>query len=127
MSLNNNKGVHYIYDYKIKDYMDRSPKQYQELLETILDEIVQEANLNVIDKSSNFFSGKESPPGFAIVYVIDESHLSAHSYYDEKLLAIDIFSCGNLDNAHKAGKLLDLKIKSKLTVELSKLNVINRF
>ena len=43
------------------------------------------------------FDGTLSPPGFAAMVLIDESHVSAHCYSDEGLLAIDAFSCGKTD------------------------------
>ena len=43
------------------------------------------------------FDGTVSPPGFAAVVLIDESHVSAHCYSDRGLLAIDAFTCGNTD------------------------------
>ena len=45
------------------------------------------------------FDGTVSPPGFAAVVLLDESHVSAHCYSDIGLLAIDAFSCGNTDPA----------------------------
>ena len=38
--------------------------------------------------------GDDSPPGFAVVVLLDESHCSAHSYADLGLVALDIFTCG---------------------------------
>ena len=43
------------------------------------------------------FDGTVSPPGFAAVGLIDESHVNAHCYSDRGLLAIDAFTCGNTD------------------------------
>ena len=43
------------------------------------------------------FDGTVSPPGFAAVVLIDESHVSAHSYADRGLLAVDCFTCGATD------------------------------
>jgi len=41
--------------------------------------------------------GEDSPPGFAAVVLLDESHCSAHSYADLGLIAIDVFTCGQTD------------------------------
>jgi S-adenosylmethionine decarboxylase len=41
--------------------------------------------------------GHDSPPGFAAVVMLDESHCSAHTYADLGLVAMDIFTCGNTD------------------------------
>ena len=40
------------------------------------------------------FDGIESPNGFAAIVLIDESHVSAHCYADEGVLAVDCFTCG---------------------------------
>jgi S-adenosylmethionine decarboxylase len=41
--------------------------------------------------------GNDSPPGFAAVVMLDESHCSAHTYADLGLIAMDIFTCGSTD------------------------------
>ena len=41
--------------------------------------------------------GHNSPPGFTAVILLDESHCSAHTYADDGLVAMDIFTCGSTD------------------------------
>jgi len=41
--------------------------------------------------------GADSPPGFAAVILLDESHCSAHTYADLGLIAMDLFTCGKTD------------------------------
>ena len=41
--------------------------------------------------------GQDSPPGFTCVVMLDESHLSAHTYADLGLIAMDVFTCGRTD------------------------------
>jgi S-adenosylmethionine decarboxylase len=41
--------------------------------------------------------GSDSPPGFAVAVLLDESHCSAHSYAELGLIALDIFTCGAAD------------------------------
>jgi len=41
--------------------------------------------------------GQDSPPGFAAVVMLYESHCSAHSYADLGLIAMDMFTCGTTD------------------------------
>lgn len=36
-----------------------------------------------------------TPSGFTCVVLLDESHMTAHSYSELGLLAIDVFTCGN--------------------------------
>ncbi|HOE97728.1 MAG TPA: adenosylmethionine decarboxylase [Candidatus Sumerlaeota bacterium] len=39
--------------------------------------------------------GQDSPPGFTAIVMLDESHVSAHTYADLGLVALDIFTCGH--------------------------------
>ena len=41
--------------------------------------------------------GHNSPPGFAAVVMLDESHCSAHCYADTGQIALDIFTCGKTE------------------------------
>ena len=43
------------------------------------------------------FDGNTSPPGFAAVVLLDESHVTAHCYSEKGWLAIDCFTCGQCD------------------------------
>jgi S-adenosylmethionine decarboxylase len=43
------------------------------------------------------FDGSTSPPGFAAVVLLDESHVTAHCYSEKGWLAIDCFTCGPCD------------------------------
>jgi len=54
------------------------------------------AGATVISQARYHF-GHDSAAGFTAVVLLDESHCSAHSYADEGLLAIDIFTCGSTD------------------------------
>jgi S-adenosylmethionine decarboxylase len=44
--------------------------------------------------------GSDSPPGFAAIIMLDESHCSAHTYADLGLIAMDLFTCGGTDPSH---------------------------
>ncbi len=54
------------------------------------------AGANVLSQVRYHF-GHNSPPGFAVMILLDESHCSAHSYADLGLIAMDIFTCGDTD------------------------------
>lgn len=56
------------------------------------------AGANVISQVRYRF-GHNSPPGFTAVIVLDESHVSAHTYADLGLIALDVFTCGDTDPA----------------------------
>lgn len=67
------------------------------------------------------FDGTVSPPGFAAVVLLDESHVSAHCYSDTGLLAIDAFSCGNTDPA----RIIEV-VESRLSSEYPRLTINKR-
>lgn len=51
--------------------------------------------VRVVHRHVETFDGSESPPGFASVALLDESHMSAHCYSDQGKLAFDVFTCGS--------------------------------
>jgi len=71
------------------------------------------------------FDGSVSPIGFAAVVLLDESHVSAHSYSELGMLAIDAFSCGKTDPARiiqvieegLKGKYSEIEINQRMRVE----------
>ena len=54
--------------------------------------------------------GDESPPGLTVAILLDESHITAHSYSEEGLLALNAFTCGSKASAEKAIRILMAKI-----------------
>jgi len=54
------------------------------------------AGARVISQSRYHF-GHNSPPGFAALIMLDESHCSAHCYAEENQIALDVFTCGDTD------------------------------
>lgn len=61
-----------------------------------LADAARQAGATVISQTRYHF-GHNSAPGFTAVVMLDESHCSAHTYADEGLVAIDIFTCGSTD------------------------------
>ena len=88
---------------------------------------VKNANVREVHAHVEEFDGTQSPPGFAAVVLLDESHVSAHCYYGKGLLAIDAFTCGGSD----PNLIIDI-IHHKLSSEMKDIrqvsrNEINRF
>jgi S-adenosylmethionine decarboxylase len=63
----------------------------------LMREAVKNANVREVHSHVEEFNGVQSPPGFAAVVLLDESHVSAHCYYEKGLLAVDAFTCGDGD------------------------------
>ena len=73
------------------------------------------------------FDGSVSPPGFAAVVLIDESHVTAHCYSDRGLLAIDAFTCGKTEPEVIIDDLLHSLIEEIPTLQVVNRNRIARF
>ena len=66
--------------------------------EKILEIMMQSAsagNTRPVFSHVEQFDGQSSPPGFAAVVLLDESHITAHCYYEKGWLAFDAFTCGD--------------------------------
>ncbi len=73
------------------------------------------------------FDGIQSPLGFAAVVLIDESHVSAHCYEEEEILAVDCFTCGGVDPAGIADDIHQQLLGAIPAIKLVQRNEIDRF
>ena len=69
-------------------YIDYTGYQYDELNngEKILEIMIQStrvANIRPVFSQVEEFDGQSSPPGFSAVVLLDESHITAHCYYEK--------------------------------------------
>lgn len=91
------------------------------LLET-LTEAAKAAGANIIN-SVRYRFGHNSPAGCTVFIMLDESHISLHTYADEGKIALDIFACGNKVDCKK---ILNLIVKT-LNIEKLKVKTLKRF
>ena len=91
--------------------------------------ICEQEGLRVVGEKCIVFDGSKSPPGGTFVLCLDESHISLHSYADEGLLAIDLFTCSKNPQAHiNALRRIEHIILSFFPYgELYKQQVVGRF
>lgn len=113
------KGAHLIIDCKGLPF--ELCVDDKKLLET-LTEAALTNGLNIITTSRYRF-GHNSPPGCTVFIMLDESHISIHTYADQGQMAIDIFTCGEKVN----GKKIFETVKNKLQINNFKLKKIERF
>ena len=73
------------------------------------------------------FDGSSSPRGYAAVVLIDESHVTAHCYSEEGLLAIDSFSCGQCEPQMIVDHLLGNLFDTIPTLEICNSEEVSRF
>ena len=88
---------------------------------------VQRAGVREVHSHVAQFDGTESPPGFAAVVLIDESHVSAHCYSESGLLAIDIFTCGESDPVALADDIHREVVDAIPEIELAGRKMLDRF
>jgi S-adenosylmethionine decarboxylase len=79
--------------------------QLQDLLQTAL-RMSSATILRIIGE-------KFEPQGVTLLALLAESHASIHTWPCEKYCAIDLYTCGNITNTHKAAEFLKTKLKAK--------------
>ncbi len=121
MQNNGIRGVHIIVDISGIPYNDCEDDR--KLLMNFID-AARISDTNVINTARYHF-GHNSPAGCSVFVMLDESHLSAHSYASEGLMAIDIFVCG-CEATNKANRLLNALLK-KIPHEKAAIQSIRRF
>jgi len=83
--------------------------------------LARECGANVINTSRYHF-GHNSPPGCTVFVMLDESHISVHTYASDGRMAIDIFTCGKTDAREVAERL-----KQELRLTNFKEKCLDRF
>lgn len=111
------------------DYTDYSPPVDDdgEWMLQVLRDCVRKAGIREVHSHVAQFDGRESPPGFAAVVLIDESHVSAHCYSESGLLAIDIFTCGENDPGPLADEIHSVVVDAVPGLVLSGRGRLDRF
>ena len=103
------------------DYVNYFPKNSGENILNILQSAAAKGGVREVHSHLEKFDGTISPTGFAAVVLIDESHITAHCYYERGLLAIDIFTCGGTEP-----DLIADMIHSELALDASELTLVRR-
>jgi len=120
-------GLHYLLDFDHVHMPD--PQQSGAHIFELMQSICTTVGFRIVGKHLEIFQDpKTSPPGFASVLCIDQSHLSAHAYSDKGILACDAFTCGNLERCKQAGEMLRAGIVAMFPeCRVTKDQVVDRF
>ena len=86
-----NKGNHLIVD--IHNMSFDVLIDDKQLLQTIVN-AANEVGANIINQSRYRF-GHNSSPGCTAFIMLDESHVSVHTYAGDGKMALDVFTCGS--------------------------------
>jgi S-adenosylmethionine decarboxylase len=78
-----------------------------------LSEALALAGANIL----RIFGEKFEPQGVTLLALLSESHASIHTWPCEGYCAIDLYTCGDTTNTHKAADFLKNKLKAKTIKE----------
>lgn len=104
MFVNSSLGIHVVWD--IYDG-DEELLSYVPTIKEILNQIVDELQLSKVGESYKQFE----PIGVTGFILLEESHVSIHTWPEHKFAAIDIFSCKPFDE-NRMKELLEKTFKS---------------
>lgn len=109
------------------DYTGFFPAEHQDgtWVLDILQQVVARSSAKEVHAHVELFDGVTSPPGFAAVVLLDESHLTAHCYSNLGWLAIDAFTCGGTDPTEMVADLktvLESEIPNLVLMQEQKVN-----
>jgi len=89
--MDNPRGTHLIID--LFDCASDKILDDMKAIEKILDECVKITGVTCLGKLSHHFK----PSGVTMIYLLEESHISAHSWPGNRYISIDYYTCGSAD------------------------------
>lgn len=94
------QGIHLLID--VYNILNNELIKTVEGIEPLMIKIIEEIELNVKGKLLHQFE----PFGATLLYLLSESHLSIHTYYEEKCVAIDLYCCNPNIDINKALEII---------------------
>jgi S-adenosylmethionine decarboxylase len=89
-----NKGTHVFLDFI--NFIDDDLENCAEYIFEVMKESIRQTNMKVMFEKMVILK-EDTEEGFTSVLLLDESHITAHSYTKRGLLALDVFTCGDTD------------------------------
>jgi len=118
------RGAHVFADYTGAFFGDKNSPDW---VLSIMREAVAQSSATEVHSRVVAFDGSTSPPGFAAVVLIDESHITAHHYADRGMLALDCFTCGDTDPGQIADFIHHALMQGAPELHLVRRDRMNRF
>jgi len=103
-------GRHLILD--LYDCDQEILNDYEEL-QRLLEASLVMAKANVL----RIFGEKFEPQGVTLLALLAESHASIHTWPEIGYCAIDLYTCGDTTQTHRAAEFLKIKLKAKTSEE----------
>ena len=93
----------------------------------LLEKAVETCEIRNVHAHVEQFDGSVSPPGYAAVVLLDESHVTAHCYSEKGWLALDCFTCGGADPNLLADEIHSKLIQCMPELSLKQRHYVPRF
>ena len=93
----------------------------------VMEAAIERAGIRSVHSRVVEFDGSLSPKGFAAVVLLDESHVSAHCYYERGWLAVDAFTCGNGEPTLIADYIDEVLHNDMPKITLMRRDIVDRF
>jgi S-adenosylmethionine decarboxylase len=85
---------------------------YEEL-QRLMEVALQMSNATIL----RIIGEKFKPQGVTLLALLAESHCSIHTWPEIGYAAVDLYTCGDTTNSHKAAEFLKNKLKAESTNE----------
>lgn len=85
-----------------------------EVVQGFIGEVLEAVHMNVVGVCPHQFQ----PHGATVVFLLAESHCSCHTFWQEKKMFIDLFSCADFDHERVVELLVDKLGVSEHSVQL---------
>jgi S-adenosylmethionine decarboxylase len=105
-------GTHIIID--ISNISNNEKLKYSSTILPVMDKIVEQFQLKVVEKALHQFE----PSGFTGVYVLSESHLSIHTFVEERKIALDLYTCYFFDYSKELYELMKNEFGEECEISL---------
>ena len=102
-------GYHYIWDVSI---CDSEKISYLTSIKLLMEDLVSTFKLSVLNASYNQFA----PHGVTGVLLLEESHLSIHTWPDTEYVALDLCSCKEIANIQEIEAILNQHIGNQIQI-----------
>jgi len=105
MSSSISTGKHMICD--LTNIRNATRLESMESMHELLEDICTKYDFNILTKSQHKFE----PQGLTILYMLSESHISIHTFPEQKYLALDIYTCRSYEDDSVYMEIYDKLVK----------------
>ena len=103
-------GYHYIWDVS---NCDADKISYLSSVKALMNDLVSTFKLSVLNASYNQFA----PHGVTGVLLLEESHLSIHTWPENGYMAMDLFSCKEIPNITAIKDILTKHVGAEIQID----------